>query len=184
MMLAFARPTMVGALLPSSRALAQAMARAADGASLVVELGAGTGAITALLVERHPDVPMIAVELQPQMAQMLAERFPQVDVRAASAHRVLRALAPAADDVAIVSSLPFRSLPARWSEPTRLAIEDFLLAGARRRLVQYTYQPRVPFHVRAAGRLRWQRECVIWRNAPPAWVWTLAPAPVDPGATA
>ena len=178
MMLAFARPTMVGALLPSSRALALAMAEAADGAKLIVELGAGTGAITAGLVERHPHVPTIAVELQDEMAQMLAERFPQVDVRAASAHRVLRTLDAAADDdVAVVSSLPFRSLPPRWSEPTRVAIEDFLLAGAHRRLVQYTYQPRVPFDLRHGARLRWQRERVVWRNAPPAWVWTLAASP-------
>jgi phospholipid N-methyltransferase len=178
MMLAFARPTMVGALLPSSRALALAMAEAADGAKLIVELGAGTGAITAGLVERHPHVPTIAVELQDEMAQMLSERFPKVDVRAASAHRVLRTLDAAADDdVAVVSSLPFRSLPPRWSEPTRVAIEDFLLAGARRRLVQYTYQPRVPFDLRDGARLRWQRERVVWRNAPPAWVWTLAISP-------
>jgi phospholipid N-methyltransferase len=174
MMLAFARPTMVGALLPSSRALAQAMARAADGAELVVELGAGTGAITEGLVQRHPDVPMIAVELQDEMAQMLAERFPKVDVRAASAHRVLHELQPGSARVAVVSSLPFRSLPPRWSEPTRMAIEHFLLAGAHRRLVQYTYQPRVPFDLQGGDRLRWQRGRVVWRNAPPAWVWTLA----------
>jgi phospholipid N-methyltransferase len=76
--------------------------------------------------------------------------------------------------VAVVSSLPFRSLPPRWSEPTRMAIEHFLLAGAHRRLVQYTYQPRVPFDLRGGDRLHWQRGRVVWRNAPPAWVWTLA----------
>jgi phosphatidylethanolamine/phosphatidyl-N-methylethanolamine N-methyltransferase len=174
MMLAFARPTMVGALLPSSRALAQAMAQAADGARLVVELGAGTGAITAGLVERHPDVPTVAVELQEEMAQMLAERFAHVDVRAASAHRVLRDLPPTCEDVAVVSSLPFRSLPRRWSEPTSRAIEQFLQGGARRWLVQYTYQPAVPFDLSGSDRLRWQRSRFVWRNAPPAWVWTLA----------
>jgi phosphatidylethanolamine/phosphatidyl-N-methylethanolamine N-methyltransferase len=183
MMLAFARPTMVGALLPSSRALASAMAQAADGAELIVELGAGTGAITAGLVERHPNVPTIAVELQDEMAQMLTERFPQVDVRAASAHRVLHELRPGDAQVAVVSSLPFRSLPPRWSEPTRLAIEQFLLAGAHRRLVQYTYQPRVPFDLRRGARLRWQRQRVVWRNAPPAWVWTLAVAGQFAGTT-
>jgi phospholipid N-methyltransferase len=183
MLLAFARPTMVGALLPSSRALAQAMAQAADGAELIVELGAGTGAITAGLVERHPDVPTIAVELQEGMARMLAERFPQIDVRAASAHQVLRDLQPACDHVAVVSSLPFRSLPPRWGEPTRLSIEQFLLEGARRRLVQYTYQPRVPFEQRWSEQLAWCRQRVVWRNAPPAWVWTLSARQVAAGTT-
>jgi phospholipid N-methyltransferase len=55
-----------------------------------------------------------------------------------------------------------------------MAIEHFLLAGAHRRLVQYTYQPRVPFDLQGGDRLRWQRGRVVWRNAPPAWVWTLA----------
>jgi phospholipid N-methyltransferase len=174
MMLAVARPAMIGALLPSSRALAQAMAREADGAGLIVELGAGTGAVTAALVEQHPRTPTIAVELQEEMAELLALRYPDVDVRAAPAHRVLRELESVGARVALVSSLPFRSLPRRWRESSSLAIERFLLADGRRHLVQFTYQPRVPFDLQHRDQLRWQRRGVVWRNTPPAWVWTLA----------
>lgn len=173
MMLAFARPAMVGALLPSSRALARAMARCADGAELIIELGAGTGVITEALARRHPQAPMIAVELQDELAEHLKARFPQVDVRAAPAHEVLRGLQAAKPRVVIVSSLPFRSLPRRWRDQSSLAIERFLLADARRHLVQYTYQPRAPFDLQHADELRWHKRCVVWRNAPPAWVWEL-----------
>lgn len=174
MLLAVARPAMVGALLPSSRALARAMARAADGAELIVELGAGTGAITQALVERHAQTPIVAVELQAELAEHLAQRYPRLDVRCAPAHSALRGLQGAQPRVVVVSSLPFRSLPQRWRLQSSLAIENFLLADARRHLVQYTYQPRAPFDLQHAGQLRWHKRGVVWRNAPPAWVWTLS----------
>ena len=53
-----------------------------------------------------------------------------------------------------------------------MAIESFLLADPQRRLVQYTYQPRAPFEPGANG-LRWKHVATVWRNAPPAGVWTL-----------
>jgi phosphatidylethanolamine/phosphatidyl-N-methylethanolamine N-methyltransferase len=173
MMLAFARPAMVGALLPSSRGLASAMAREADEGELIIELGAGTGAITEALRQRRPQRPMVAVELQPELAEHLAMRFPGVDVRAEPAHKVLRGLQAAKPRVVVVSSLPFRSLPRRWREPSSLAIEHYLLGDERRHLVQYTYQPRAPFDLQHADRLRWHKRRIVWRNAPPAWVWVL-----------
>jgi phosphatidylethanolamine/phosphatidyl-N-methylethanolamine N-methyltransferase len=179
--MALARPATAGALVPSSRALAQAMARAADGCDAIVELGAGTGAITDALCSRHPHAPLIAVEMHAELAAGLASRHPQVEVRAAAAHKVLRDLgardataAAAPRRTVVVSSLPFRSLPRRWRLATGAAIERFLLEGAQRRLVQYTYQPRAPFELRHASRLVWRRRTLVWRNAPPAWVWTLA----------
>ncbi len=175
MMVAVARPSMVGAILPSSRFLARAMAEAADGAEFLVELGAGTGAITEALQERHPRTPTVAVEMEAVLAKHLHRRFPAVDVRAAPAHRVLAELHEGTERTTIVSSLPFRSLPARWRETTSHAIEHFLLAHPERRMVQYTYQPLVPFKLRAKQALQWRRVELIWRNMPPAWVWTLGP---------
>ena len=64
LMVAVTNPALVGAVVPSSRRLAAAMAEAASGAGLLIDLGAGTGAITAALRERHPDVPLVAVEMQ------------------------------------------------------------------------------------------------------------------------
>jgi phosphatidylethanolamine/phosphatidyl-N-methylethanolamine N-methyltransferase len=171
---AFSQPALVGALLPSSRWLAGAMVDAASGARLLVDLGAGTGAITEALLKRHPAACVMAVEMQAHLADLLELRFPQIEVRRGSAHDVLESLHDAPPDTVLVSSLPFRSLPARWREPTIAAVVAFLRRGQRRRLVQYTYQPRAPFDLRGReSGLRWSHERTVWRNAPPAGVWTL-----------
>jgi phosphatidylethanolamine/phosphatidyl-N-methylethanolamine N-methyltransferase len=170
---AVARPNTIGAILPSSRHLAEAMARAAAGAQRLIELGAGTGAITEALCEQHPDVPTLAVEMQSELADHLRERFPRIEVRAAAAHEVLREMRRPGC-TALVSSLPFRSLPMRLRLRSSLAIERFLLAHPARRLVQYTYLPRVPFDLRLGTSLRWRRLEAVWRNVPPAWIWELS----------
>jgi phosphatidylethanolamine/phosphatidyl-N-methylethanolamine N-methyltransferase len=172
---AVARPNTVGAVWPSSRHLADAMARAASGAQRLIELGAGTGAITEALCEQHPDVPTLAVEMQDELADHLRQRFPRIEVRAAAAHEVLRDQRRGGP-TALVSSLPFRSLPMRLRLRSSLAIERFLLAHPARRLVQYTYLPRAPFDLRLGTSLRWRRLEAVWRNVPPAWVWELRAA--------
>jgi len=175
--LALSRPSTVGAILPSSRRLADTMARAAHGSQRLIELGAGTGAITAALRRHYPDVPLLAVEMEPRLARQLRERFPAVEVRAAAAHEVLREASSLRGDTVLVSSLPFRSLPPRLRLRSSIAIERFLTAQPQARLVQYSYVPREPFPLRAHSPLRWRRLAAVWGNAPPAWVWELsAPA--------
>jgi phosphatidylethanolamine/phosphatidyl-N-methylethanolamine N-methyltransferase len=173
MFLALSRPSTVGAILPSSRQLAEAMARAASGSQHLIELGAGTGAITAALRRHHPQVPLLAVELEPRLARQLRERFPTVEVRTAAAHQVLREASGLPGETVLVSSLPFRSLPPRLRLRSSLAIERFLSAQPGRRLVQYSYVPREPFRLRPHSALRWRRLAAVWGNAPPAWVWEL-----------
>jgi phosphatidylethanolamine/phosphatidyl-N-methylethanolamine N-methyltransferase len=174
---ALARPSTVGAILPSSRQLADAMARAASGAQRLIELGAGTGAITEALCRCHPHVPTLAVEMETALAEHLRQRFPQIEVRAAAAHEVLREVQRRPGPTALVSSLPFRSLPPRLRLRSSLAIERFLAEHPARRLVQYTYLPRAPFHLRLGGALRWRQLEAVWRNVPPAWVWELSSGP-------
>ena len=110
------------------------------------------------------------------LARLLRRRFPGATIVEQPAHEVLQQIDPGDDAVALVSSLPFRSLPAPWREAAREAIETFLVAHPRCRLVQYTYQPRVPFELVHADRLAWRRRTWVWRNAPPAWVWELEAA--------
>lgn len=174
MMVALTRPSTVGAILPSSRHLANAMARASGGAQRLIELGAGTGAITEALRELHPEVPTLVVEFDRSLAAHLRKRFPRAEVRAAAAHEVLRDNLHRPGHIALVSSLPFRSLPQRLRLRSSLAIERFLIAHPGRRLVQYTYLPRVPFALRLGSSLRWRRVESVWRNVPPAWVWELS----------
>lgn len=174
--LAVTRPTLVGALAPSSRRLARAMAGQVGPATAVIELGAGTGALTAALRSAAPQVPLLAVELQRHLAAGLRRRFPDVEVRCAAAHEVLAECTHAPPDAVLVSSLPFRSLPEPLRTSTLQALLAFVEADPLRRLVQYTYQPRPPFALPRASRLQWSLRHVVWGNLPPAGVWVLQSA--------
>ncbi len=175
--MALCRPGTIGAILPSSQRLAEAMARAAHGCSALIELGAGTGSITAALRRHHQDVPLRVVELQARLAQHLRQRFPEVEVCQAPAHQVLAGAHGGPPGLVLVSSLPFRSLPPRLRLRSSLAIERLLCERPDSRLVQYSYQPREPFALRHAGQLAWRRLDTVWGNAPPAWVWELRRPP-------
>jgi phospholipid N-methyltransferase len=171
---AFRRHSTVGAILPSSSRLSDAMARAAVGAQHLIELGAGTGAITAALCRCHPGVPILVVEMEGKLAQYLRERFPMIEVRAAAAHEVLCEPQRGSMAAVLVSSLPFRSLPPLLRIRSSMAIERFLVERPASRLVQYTYLPWEPFHLRFGESLRWRQLESVWRNVPPAWVWELS----------
>jgi phospholipid N-methyltransferase len=164
-------PATMGCLAPSSKYLANAMARATDRAELVVELGAGTGSVTKALIGAHPDVPLIAVELESGLARKLQHKFPDIDVRHDTAKQVIDNLADAPLNTALVSSLPFRSLPPHITAETVASICAFLRVSPIRKLIQFTYQPREPFTAPAG--FEWTRTNFIWRNAPPAGVWEL-----------
>jgi phosphatidylethanolamine/phosphatidyl-N-methylethanolamine N-methyltransferase len=174
MIAALSRPGTVGAIVPSSRRLADAMARAAGGSQQLIELGAGTGAITAALCRIHLDVPLTAVELDPRLAQLLRERFPMIEVRAAAAHEVLCEPQRGSGAAVLVSSLPFRSLPPGLRNRSSVAIERFLIERPASRLVQFTHLPWEPFHLRFGASLRWRRLASVWRNMPPASIWELS----------
>jgi phosphatidylethanolamine/phosphatidyl-N-methylethanolamine N-methyltransferase len=165
-------PQLTGAVAPSSRHLASAMVQATGEVHHVVELGAGTGPVTKELRSRLPNASLVAVELQPGLARRLRSRFSGLDVREDLAHEVLDGLVyPEPEAVAVVSSLPFRSLPQDMREVTTASIEQFLRRIPGSKLVQFTYQPRPPFH--ASADFQWRKTCSVWRNAPPAGVWVL-----------
>lgn len=163
-------PALTGAVAPSSRYLASAMVRATGAVQHIVELGAGTGPVTKELRRRLSNVSLVAVEMQPGLAQQLRNKFSGLDVRQGLAHEVLDGLLYPGP-VALVSSLPFRSLPHDMRELTTASIERFLRRMPGSRLVQFTYQPRAPFQ--ASADFGWHKTCSVWRNAPPAGVWVL-----------
>lgn len=114
---AWSHGTQIASIADSSRALATALCRPIDPSrpQVVVELGAGTGAVTAVAAERlHPASRLVAIELHADLAQVAARRAPRAevvvgdvaDVRALLASRQVGAV-----DV-VVSGLPIPSLPA------------------------------------------------------------------------
>src|SRR5437870_4755545 len=73
----------VATIAPSSRALSRAIVRGIDWpkTKCVVELGAGTGPVTAALVEAAPPgVRLIVNEYLPEFCQSLRQKFPMLDI--------------------------------------------------------------------------------------------------------
>ena len=171
-------PTFMGGIVPSSAVLARAMSRQAAGFDAIVEVGAGTGAVTRRLVADHPRTALTLVEREPTLARRLARAFSHARVHDGCVHERVDCLLEQPPRTIAVSSLPFRSLPDDVADATIDALECFLLAARGRRLVQYSYGLRAPFAFRDP-RLAWRRVERVWRNVPPAIVWTAAAAPAD-----
>lgn len=169
----FDRPLITGAVTPSGKALAKAMAApvSIDGTGPVIELGPGTGPMTAALIKRGiaPE-RLFLIEYSHEFADMLRQRFPGVNVVRGDAYAaadLLRSILPEPAS-AIVSSLPLLTKPA----PRRAALlkECFALAAPDAPFIQFTYGvvPPVPtkeFNFTADGGRR------VWWNLPPARVW-------------
>lgn len=166
--------------MPSGRLLGEAMALTAlreiqgrDGH--VIELGAGTGEITkALLAAGIPPERLALVERDPELASFLRRHFRGPRIIEGDAARLPRLLA--ANDVgkvaAVVSGLPLLSLPAEVVNGIVHGVFDALPRGAA--LVQFTYGPKppVPRALRENLHLVGTHGSRIWRNVPPAVVWT------------
>lgn len=165
-------PRTTGSLLPSSALLARAMVQAAEGADQVLELGAGTGPVTQALLQRYAPSQMHSVELQPQLAALLRERFAGLRVTQGCAVQALQQT-PGSPRTVVVSSLPFRSLPQDFRQRFAQALQDFLARNPQAWLVQFTYQPRAPF--KPPQGWVWHRGPLVLGNVPPARVWCLRP---------
>ena len=130
-----ARPKNVGAIAPSSPALARAIAHQIDPAvpGPVLELGPGTGVVTQALIERGIAQERItAVEFDADFARHVAERFPLVHVIRGDAFDLKRTLAneDGTPFAGIVSGLPLLNHPvARRAQLIQTALDRQGLAG-------------------------------------------------------
>lgn len=163
-------PRTTGALAPSSVRLARALADLAKGADHVLELGAGTGAVTQALATVVNEDALQVVELQKKLATSLKKRYPNLKVLHSTAHHALDNYRQCGS-VAIVSSLPFRSLPAAIKHLTVQSLLGFLASSPGSQLIQYTYGLNVPFKVPAG--FKWKQVKWVYVNLPPACIWVL-----------
>jgi phosphatidylethanolamine/phosphatidyl-N-methylethanolamine N-methyltransferase len=167
------KPISMGAVTPSSKMLARAMARYVDpeAEGPVIELGSGTGAVTKALVDRGIDAErLVLVEFNPHFCRLLRRRYPKATVIQGDAYRIEHLLggllkAPAA---ALVSGLPLQTKPFKMR--LRLMNEAFSLMAPGAPLVQFTYAMVSPVPMRPADVSAEPSE-LIWQNLPPARVW-------------
>lgn len=165
-------PRAIGSVTPSSPRLAAAMAQESLGAAHTIELGSGTGPITAALLKLNiSSENLISVEVCPILAETLRQRFPQLEVRCESAETTLMSSPLTASRTAIISSLPFKSLPESVSLGIQQALSYFLSRNPESWLVQFTYGLGQPFS--APENWHWVKLKTIWRNTPPAAIWLL-----------
>jgi phosphatidylethanolamine/phosphatidyl-N-methylethanolamine N-methyltransferase len=168
------RPLTTGAVTSSGRALARAMASRIDPAwpGVVVELGPGTGSVSAALLERGVAADrLVAIEYNGDFAAHLGRRFPGVRIIQGDAYALgpTLALHDVGPVAAVVSSLPLFSRPPLQRHDLVRAALDLLPPG--RPMVQFSYALVPPVPVEAG---RWSLDASDWvlMNLPPARVWT------------
>jgi phospholipid N-methyltransferase len=164
-------PRAMGAACPSAPALASGMAARVplDRDGLVVELGGGTGAVTAALLKHGvPPWKLVVVERSPKLTHHLRQRFGQLRVIQGDAAQLGHLLGhPRPRLNSIVSSLPLRSLHPATTRAVAHQFETLLEPGGL--LVQFTYDLRGS-HPRLLPGFRWLSSKIIWGNLPPARV--------------
>ncbi len=170
------RPLGLGAVVPSGRALATAMAACIDARApgMVVELGGGTGNITRA-IRKAGVAPgdLIVVEREAALCEVIGSRFPDVRIWRADASEleVLVDRAGALPVKTIVSSLPFLSMDD--GDRRRILDAAFAVLAPDGEFLQFTYGPAppVPQRTRDALRIVGARSERVFSNLPPAAVW-------------
>ncbi len=169
-----ANPQGMGAVAPSSRNLADAMAKwlPSDPESYVLELGPGTGVVTeALLRNGLRQERLVAIEQNSNMTRVLREKFPRAQIITGDAWKLddlLRRRREPIDKVgAVISSLPLLNFPSADAE--RLADKIRAALEPHGKWVQFTYRIH-RLRPRGASSFRLRATKIVWFNLPPARV--------------
>jgi phosphatidylethanolamine/phosphatidyl-N-methylethanolamine N-methyltransferase len=171
-------PLSMASIAPSGKQLANMMVKAMPRhAQHVVELGAGTGAITHALLRHGISPPaLLAVEMNPVLYRLLQRRFPEAHVVCGDA-RHLESMIDSSNafvdnkvDV-ICSSLGLLTMPKDLQHD--IAGAAFKVLRDDGVFIQYTYGPGNPLadDVRERLGLHYRTAGLAWRNLPPARVY-------------
>ena len=178
---ALRRPATMGAVAPSSARLAGVLASVVPraGAPVVVELGPGTGSVSAAIARRLPEGGRhLAVELDPDMVDYLRRTRPGLEIVPGDARELGTLLAERGVDHvdAVICGLPW----ALFDDATQTGIlgEIGRAIGDTGAFTTFAYLQgmALPAAHRFRARLRGAFEEVlvsstVWRNVPPAFVY-------------
>lgn len=160
-------PRAVSAPTPSGPVLAATMAAGADLSrrGLVVELGPGSGTVTEALIERGmPQSRLLAVECTPYFARLLQDRYSSARIVEGDAFEFERYLPAHAEVAAVICGVPLLNFPVEKREA--LIRKGLEMCGS---FVQLSYGWVPPIKPLPGTTLTKQ---IVWRNLPPAHVWT------------
>jgi len=169
-------PFKIGGFLPSSKALARAMAARVElhKPGTVVELGAGTGVVTHALIQAGVKADnLVVIERDEKLHAVISHHFPHLNILCADAIELDKVLADIGVNKvnALVSSLPFLVMP----KEVRNAIQEQMakVIGKDGIIVQFTYGPKSPISIQSMRKnhLHGKRIKLVMGNVPPAHVW-------------
>ncbi len=171
-----ANPLQMGSVIPSSPRLGELIARQIDrqSNSFVLELGAGTGAITRSLINSGISPGRIAVvEIVPEMADHLQTKFPHTTVLQADAFNLpIELLKDTTTEIGtVICGIPLVLLS---ESRQRQFIQQVELVAPGRGFLLYTYCITSPLPYRNLG-LEARRLAWTPLNFPPASVWHYRP---------
>ncbi|MGL4426986.1 MAG: class I SAM-dependent methyltransferase [Alphaproteobacteria bacterium] len=171
------KPFQLGALFPSSKVLARAVAQHVVREQLqereyILEIGAGTGSFTQALLEAGVEPHrLICIEVDQQLYEYMKRRFPKVHVIWGNACQ-LKQLLPEHlhQNIALVlSGIPMMSVPPMIRDDIIEGCFHVLKPGGK--IFQFTYSPFSSVSSKNY-RLKQQRLGTVFRNFPPATVWS------------
>lgn len=175
------RPSTMGAIAPSSERLGAVLASVVPrtGTPTVVELGPGTGAVSAVIARRLPPGSRhLAVELDPAMVAHLRRAHPDLEVVPGDARRLPELLAERgvtrAD--AVVCGLPWALFDDRTQAELLAGISAVIGDDGAFTTFAYLHGMALPAAQRFRSTLRRtfdevQVSATVWRNLPPAFVY-------------
>lgn len=173
---AIENPLQVCSLFPSSpfvgRAMTEVLGRRIE--SHVIELGAGTGAVTRQLIRNGVEPGKLTlVEIDARLGGHLRRRFPDTDVLIGSAEDLAKVWQERnGENVgAIISTLPMRLFSKKLIYLVMKNSLQVLDEGGM--FVQFTYRQTSPVPPRVVNALRLKawRYTRVWLNLPPAAIW-------------
>jgi phospholipid N-methyltransferase len=173
-------PIRVGAIAPSSEALAELITSEITPASApILELGPGTGVFTRKLLQKGiPPQDLIAVEYGSEFVSVLQLRFPGVRVLWMDATKLVAArIAEEGSVGAVVSGLPLLNMSPRKVVAIMSGAFHYLRPNGA--FYQFTYGPRVPVPRPILDRLGLKATRIgrTLHNLPPATVYRVTRRP-------
>ncbi len=175
------QPNAIGAVAPSSSRLARRMVDWIEweSHSVVVEFGAGSGALTSHILERvNHRHNFFAIEINPNFVATLRERFPDLKVHEDSVENVAELCRKEnVESVdAVVSGLPWAAFPGELQDKFLDAMSAVLKPGGQFTTFAYISGLALPAGQRFRKRLKnhfseVSQSRVTWRNFPPAFTY-------------